>query len=108
MYMTTVSVENASVVLNNLKSLNRPLTSDEKRLGHQAAMLYGQRIKDKIKALREAEIEELMKKGYTERDAREEVRLAEFASREARGFGTSHKCKFPNRKRMIKALNKAH
>ena len=52
----TVSVENASIVLNSIKSLNRPLTAEEKLAGRKAALFIGQDIKDKIKASQEEEV----------------------------------------------------
>lgn len=96
--MYIISVENASVVLNSLKSLARPLTSEEKIIGRKAALLIGQGIKDKIKASRDAEIKSLVDKGYTTQEARELLRIADFARAEFIGLGVSKKCRFRKRK----------
>lgn len=95
----TVSVENASIVLNSLKSLARPLTSEEKIIGRKAALLIGQSIKDRIKASREVEIKSLVDKGYTREEARELLRLEDFAHAEYIGLGVSRKCRFRKRKK---------
>lgn len=94
----TVSVENASIVLNSLKSLNRPLTAEEKLAGRKAALFIGQDIKDKIKASKEEEIKYLMERGYTREEAREKMRLEDFARAESVGLGVSKKCRFRKRK----------
>ena len=94
----TVSVENASIVLNSLKSLNRPLTAEEKLAGRKAALFIGQDIKDKIKASQEEEVKYLMERGYTAQEAREKMRLDAFAHAEAIGLGTSKKSRFRKRK----------
>ena len=94
----TVSVENASIVLNSLKSLNRPLTAEEKLAGRKAALFIGQDIKDKIKASQEEEVKYLMERGYTAQEAREKIRLEDFASAESVGLGVSKKCRFRKRK----------
>lgn len=104
----TVSVENASIVLNSLKSLARPLTSEEKIIGRKAALLIGQSIKDRIKASREVEIKSLVDKGYTREEARELLRLEDFAHAEYIGLGTSHKCRFRNRQKMLRAMAHAN
>ena len=94
----TVSVESANNVLNSLKSLNRPLTAEEKLAGRKAALFIGQDIKDKIKASQEAEIKYLMERGYTREEAREKMRLDAFAHAESVGLGISKKCRFRKRK----------
>lgn len=94
----TVSVENASIVLNSLKSLNRPLTDEEKIAGRRAALFIGQDIKNKIKASKEEEIKYLMERGYTAQEAREKMRLEDFARAESVGLGVSKKCRFRKRK----------
>ena len=94
----TVSVENASIVLNSLKSLNRPLTAEEKLAGRKAALFIGQDIKDKIKASQEEEVQYLMERGYTAQEAREKIRLEDFARAESVGLGVSKKCRFRKRK----------
>lgn len=94
----TVSVENASIVLNSLKSLNRPLTDEEKIAGRKAALFIGQNIKNKIKASKEEEIKYLMERGYTREEAREKMRLEDFARAESVGLGVSKKCRFRKRK----------
>ncbi|MCI7487018.1 MAG: hypothetical protein MSB80_05995 [Alphaproteobacteria bacterium] len=94
----TVSVENASIVLNSLKSLNRPLTAEEKLAGRKAALFIGQDIKDKIKASQEEEVKYLMERGYTAQEAREKIRLEDFARAESVGLGVSKKCRFRKRK----------
>ena len=94
----TVSVENASIVLNSLKSLNRPLTAEEKLAGRKAALFIGQDIKDKIKASQEEEVKYLMERGYTAQEARETIRLEDFARAESVGLGVSKKCRFRKRK----------
>ena len=94
----TVSVENASIVLNSLKSLNRPLTDEEKIAGRKAALFIGQDIKNKIKASKEEEIKYLMERGYTAQEAREKMRLEDFARAESVGLGVSKKCRFRKRK----------
>lgn len=93
-----VSVENASIVLNSLKSLNRPLTAEEKLAGRKAALFIGQDIKDKIKASQEEEVKYLMERGYTAQEAREKIRLEDFARAESVGLGVSKKCRFRKRK----------
>lgn len=94
----TVSVESANNVLNSLKSLNRPLTAEEKLVGRKAALFIGQDIKDKIKASKEEEIKYLMERGYTREEAREKMRLDAFAHAESVGLGISKKCRFRKRK----------
>lgn len=94
----TVSVENASIVLNSLKSLNRPLTDEEKIAGRRAALFIGQDIKNKIKSSKEEEIKYLMERGYTAQEAREKMRLEDFARAESVGLGVSKKCRFRKRK----------
>lgn len=94
----TVSVESANNVLNSLKSLNRPLTAEEKLAGRKAALFIGQDIKDKIKASQEEEIKYLMERGYTREEAREKMRLDAFAHAESVGLGISKKCRFRKRK----------
>lgn len=105
---STVSVENASIVLNSLKSLNRPLTDEEKIAGRKAALFIGQNIKNKIKASREEEVKYLMERGFTEDEAREKMRLDAFARAEYIGLGTSHKCRFRNRQKMLRAMAHAN
>lgn len=94
----TVSVESANNVLNSLKSLNRPLTAEEKLAGRKAALFIGQDIKDRIKASKEEEIKYLMERGYTHEEAREKMRLEDFARAESVGLGVSKKCRFRKRK----------
>ena len=94
----TVSVENASIVLNSLKSLNRPLTAEEKLAGRKAALCIGQDSKEKIKASQEEEVKYLMERGYTAQEAREKIRLEDFARAESVGLGVSKKCRFRKRK----------
>lgn len=94
----TVSVESANNVLNSLKSLNRPLTAEEKLAGRKAALFIGQDIKDKIKSSKEEEIKYLMERGYTREEAREKMRLDAFAHAESVGLGISKKCRFRKRK----------
>ena len=94
----TVSVESANNVLNSLKSLNRPLTAEEKLAGRKAALFIGQDIKNKIKASKEEEIKYLMERGYTAQEAREKMRLDAFAHAESVGLGVSKKCRFRKRK----------
>lgn len=94
----TVSIESANNVLNSLKSLNRPLTAEEKLAGRKAALFIGQDIKDKIKASKEEEIKYLMERGYTREEAREKMRLDAFAHAESVGLGISKKCRFRKRK----------
>ena len=90
----TVTVENASIVLNNLKSLNRPLTADEMIAGRKAALLFGRTIKDKVNASHDAEIKFLVERGYTEEEARKQLRLNERIHNEEIGLGKSQRCKF--------------
>lgn len=94
----TVSVESANNVLNSLKSLNRPLTAEEKLAGRKAALFIGQDIKNKIKASKEEEMKYLMERGYTREEAREKMRLEDFARAESVGLGVSKKCRFRKRK----------
>ena len=103
-----VSVESANNVLNSLKSLARPLTTAEKAIGRKAALFIGQNIKNKIKASREVEIKSLVDKGYTREEARELLRLEDFAHAEYIGLGTSHKCRFRNRQKMLRAMAHAN
>ena len=93
-----ITVENAGAGLNNLKSLNRPLTAEEKLAGRKAALFIGQDIKDKIKASQEEEVKYLMERGYTAQEAREKIRLEDFARAESVGLGVSKKCRFRKRK----------
>ena len=94
----TVTVENAVMILTSLKSLNRPLTAEEKLAGRKAALFIGQDIKDKIKASQEEEVKYLMERGYTAQEAREKIRLEDFARAESVGLGVSKKCRFRKRK----------
>lgn len=71
----TVTVENASIVLNNLKSLNRPLTAEEKALGTKAARLYGDGLKNKVKEAQEVDIKFYTDRGYSLGEARTQVVL---------------------------------
>ncbi len=103
-----VSVESANNVLNSLKSLARPLTTAEKAIGRKAALFIGQDIKDKIKASQEEEVKYLMERGFTEDEAREKMRLDAFARAEYIGLGTSHKCRFRNRQKMLRAMAHAN
>lgn len=90
----TVTVENAVVVLNALKSLGRPLTADEMIAGRKAALLFGRTIKDKVNASHDAEIKFLVERGYTEEEARKQLRLNERIHNEEIGLGKSQRCKF--------------
>lgn len=103
-----VSVESANNVLNSLKSLARPLTTAEKAIGRKAALFIGQDIKDRIKASQEEEVKYLMERGFTEDEARELLRLEDFAHAEYIGLGTSHKCRFRNRQKMLRAMAHAN
>ena len=90
----TVTVENAVVVLNALKSLDRPLTADEKIAGRKAALLFGRTIKDKVNASHDAEIKFLVERVYTEEEARKQLRLSERIHNGEIGLGKSRRCKF--------------
>ena len=90
----TVTVENASIVLNALKSLGRPLTSEEKIIGRKAALLFGRTLKDQVNAAQELEIKFLVERGYTEEEARKQLRLNERIHNEEIGLGKSQRCKF--------------
>lgn len=103
----TVTVENAVVVLNALKSLGRPLTSDEMIAGRKAALLFGRTIKDKVNASHDAEIKFLVERGYTEEEARKQLRLSERIHNEEIGLGKSRRCKFTRIRNKSKKLAKA-
>ncbi len=103
----TVTVENAVVVLNALKSLDRPLTAEEKIIGRKAALLFGKNIKDKINASRDAEIKFLVERGYTEEEARKQLRLNARIHNEEIGLGKSQRCKFVRVRNKSKKFTKA-
>lgn len=107
-----ITVENAGAVLNNLKSLNRPLTAEEKLAGRKAALLRGDELHSQAVAsansLRDMEIKFYMKQGYTENEAREQLRLDDFAHAEAIGLGSSKKCHWRNRNKMLRAMAHAN
>lgn len=102
----TVTVENASIVLNNLKSLNRPLTAEEKALGTKAARLYGEGLKNKVKEAQEVDIKFYTDRGYSLDEALTQVRLDAQAHAEYIGLGISKKCRFRNRQKMLRAMAK--
>ncbi len=87
-------VENPSVVLAALRSLGRPLTAEEHQLGRDASLALGRNIKNKAKASQEEEVKYLMDRGYTEKEAREQLRLDAQAHREDIGLGVSRRCRF--------------
>ncbi len=97
-----VSVESANNVLNNLKSLARPLTTAEKLAGRKAALVQADVRHSQALAsaasLRETEIKFYMGQGYTLKEAREQLRLEDFAHAESIGLGISKKCRFRKRK----------
>lgn len=103
---TFVTVENASIVLNNLKSLNRPLTAEEKALGTKAARLYGEGLKNKVKEAQEVDIKFYTDRGYSLDEALTQVRLDAQAHAEYIGLGISKKCRFRNRQKMLRAMAK--
>lgn len=103
---TFVTVENASIVLNNLKSLNRPLTPEEKALGTKAARLYGEGLKNKVKEAQEVDIKFYTDRGYSLDEALTQVRLDAQAHAEYIGLGISKKCRFRNRQKMLRAMAK--
>ncbi len=103
----TVTVENASIVLNALKSLGRPLTADEMIAGRKAALLFGRTIKDKVSASRDAEIKFLVERGYNEEDALKQVRINERIHNEEIGLGKSQRCKFTRVRNKSKKFTKA-
>ena len=103
-----ITVEDAAAVLNNLKSLNRPLTAEEKLAGRKAALLRGDELHSQAVAsaarLRNTLLQFYMKQGFTEDEAREQIRLDDFAHAEAIGLGTSKKCHWRNRQKMLRAM----
>lgn len=103
---TFVTVENASIVLNNLKSLDRPLTPEEKALGTKAARLYGEGLKNKVKEAQEVDIKFYTDRGYSLDEALTQVRLDAQAHAEYIGLGISKKCRFRNRQKMLSAMAK--
>ncbi len=103
---TFVTVENASIVLNNLKSLDRPLTPEEKALGTKAARLYGEGLKNKVKEAQEVDIKFYTDRGYSLDEALTQVRLDAQAHAEYIGLGISKKCRFRNRQKMLRAMAK--
>lgn len=103
----TVTVENAVVVLNSLKSLGRPLTHEEKIIGRKAALLFGKTIKDQVNASRDAEIKFLVERGYTEEEARKQLRLNARIHNEEIGLGKSQRCKFTRVRNKSKKFTKA-
>ena len=103
---TFVTVENASIVLNNLKSLNRPLTAEEKALGTKAARLYGEGLKNKVKEAQKVDIKFYTDRGYSLDEALTQVRLDAQVHAEYIGLGISKKCRFRNRQKMLRAMAK--
>ena len=103
----TVTVENAVMILTSLKSLNRPLTAEEKLAGRKAAMFVGENIKNRIKALQEEEVEYLMKHGFTEDEARKQLRLNMRNHNEEIGLGKSQRCRFTKIPNKSKKFTKA-
>lgn len=103
---TFVTVENASIVLNNLKSLDRPLTPEEKALGTKAARLYGEGLKNKVKEAQVVDIKFYTDRGYSLDEALTQVRLDAQAHAEYIGLGISKKCRFRNRQKMLRAMAK--
>ncbi len=106
------SVESANSVLSSLKSLARPLTVAEKAIGRKAAMFLAKERHSQAVAsaarLRDMEIKFYMKQGYTENEARKQIMLDDFAHAEYIGLGTSHKCRFRNRQKMLRAMAHAN
>ena len=103
------SVESANNVLTSLKSLARPLTVAEKTIGREAAMFLAKERHSQAvasaNALRDMEIKFYVKQGYTENEARKQIMLDDFAHAESIGLGTPHKCRFRNRRKMLRAAN---
>lgn len=94
----SVTVENASIVLDELKSLDRKLKPEEKALGTRAAHLYGEGLKAKLKEAHEMDIKFYTDRGYTLNEACTQVRLDDQAHAEYIGLGVSKKCRFRKRK----------
>ena len=94
--MYIISAENATVVLNNLKSLDRPLTAEEKKLGRKAALAQADALHSQALAsaasLRETELKFYMGQGHTLDEAREQLRLDKRIHDEKIGLGKSHRC----------------
>lgn len=102
------SVESANSVLSSLKSLARPLTVAEKAIGREAAMFLAKEHHARAIAsaarLRNTLLQFYVKQGFTEDEAREQLRLDDFAHAEAIGLGTSKKCHWRNRQKMLRAM----
>lgn len=102
------SVESANSVLSSLKSLARPLTVAEKAIGREAAMFLAKERHARAIAsaarLRNTLLQFYVKQGFTEDEAREQLRLDDFAHAESIGLGTPHKCRFRNRQKMLRAM----
>ncbi len=96
--ISVMSVKKANRVLNNLFSLDRPLTAAEKTVGRQAALFLAEyRRKKAEKAQKELlfmEIEHLESLGFSKKEALEELRLNNRAHQESIGLGKSRRCRF--------------
>lgn len=94
--MYIISAENATIVLNYFKSLDRPLTAAEKKIGRKAALVQADVRHSQALAsaasLCETELKFYMGQGYTLAEAREQLRLDKRIHDEKIGLGKSHRC----------------
>ncbi len=93
-----ISNEQVVEARQNLASLraikDRPLTSEEMVLGRKCAKLLASVVRQEIYCLREKQIEEYVKQGYTEQEARLKLRQDERQVEENIGLGKSKRCVF--------------
>lgn len=93
----------ATRVLEQLRSLDRPLTTEEQALGRKAALVMIRYSKEcaaeSEKSLRDTMMHYYTECGYTADEAREAIRLDALERRERDGYGVSKRCKFDQAQR---------
>lgn len=96
--MKNFNVESANIVRNQLMKTAkvRPLTSEEKRIGQEAVKVIDAVRQKKHAASylvsHDKEVERLISRGYSRREAELQLRTEAITVAEANGFGTSHRC----------------
>lgn len=91
---------NYKEILETVRSIGatRALTEEERRIGRIAALVDGEKMIEERRrseaSLQATLIEMMMKRGYTEQEAKEELRLEAFRHKEYIGLGRSQRCKF--------------
>lgn len=99
-FVNSMEVANAKVTLKELhtKAKIGPLSPAEMKIGRRAALLLGEATKEKARrstvALNQSMIKQYKKRGYTDFEAREALRVEKINETINNGFGTSQRCRF--------------